>query len=61
MNANLIAKLAKFIDSHDNCMFCREESGKLIVASLVVKDGKAEMLRETIEPTLQAVRDWLGY
>lgn len=56
--------LEGFIESHDNC-WCQgltEDGQKLIVESIVVRpDGTEAKETEWIDPTLQAVRDWLGY
>jgi hypothetical protein len=57
MNA---AQLVALIAKHSiNARVSRD--GKIIAEAVYCKDGVAFSEIETIEPTLQAVRDWLGY
>lgn len=35
--------------------------GKIVAEAVYCKDGVAFSEMETVEPTLQAVRNWLGY
>lgn len=53
-------KLVAFIKSHGNDAFLSEGA---ITASVVVKypNGEVRTEWERVQPTLQAVRDWLGY
>ena len=57
MNAQqLVAYIAKHsIDAHI------DHEGKIVAEAVYCKDGVAFSELETIEPTLQAIRDWLGY
>lgn len=54
--AQLVAYIAKHsINAHVG------RDGKIVAEAVYCKDGVAFSEVETIEPTLQAVRDWLGY
>ncbi|HJP68268.1 MAG TPA: hypothetical protein VJ846_05145 [Sphingomicrobium sp.] len=54
--AQLAAYIAKHsINAHVGC------DGKIVVEAVYCKDGVAFSEIETIDPTFQAVRDWLGY
>lgn len=53
--------LIKFINSHDGCRAYGMLNGKLVVSSLCSVGGIAITVSDSIEPTMQAARDWLGY
>lgn len=57
-------KLVEFVKSHGNDAFLIEtDKGTCILASMQVRypDGEVRKEWEHVAPTMQAVRDWLGY
>lgn len=57
MNA---AQLVAYIAKHSIAAHLGRD-GKIVAEAVYCKDGVAFSEIETIEPTLSAVRDWLGY
>lgn len=54
-----LARLVHIIAQHEHAAYVVD--GVLIGVAVYVKDGVVDQVEEVIEPTLPAVRDWLGY
>lgn len=53
-------QLAAYIEQHSiNAHVGRD--GKIVAEAVYCKDGVSFSEMETVEPTIQAVRNWLGY
>lgn len=57
MNAN---QLVAYIAKHSISASIGRD-GKIVAEAVYCKDGVAFSEFETVEPTLEAVRNWLGY
>lgn len=56
-----LTRLIEYIALHDGCAVIGVVGNSLIVESNAVIDGNVMREQSTIQATLQAVRDWLGY
>lgn len=53
-------QLVAYIEQHSITAHVGRD-GKIVAEAVYCKDGVAFSEMETVEPTIQAVRNWLGY